>query len=141
MIDGVKLTHLDIIEVEGGDVLHALKKTDSGYIHFGEAYFSKVKLKAIKAWKRHKKMTLNLICPVGEVKFVLVDDSEEEITFEEYVLSNENYKRLTVPPGVWFGFQGLSINHSLVLNIADIIHDPEEVERKELKEILYRWEK
>ena len=36
---------------------------------------------------------------------------------------------------VWFGFQGISKNNGLVLNLADHVHDPNEVERKDLSEI------
>ena len=38
MIDGVILTPLDIIETPGGDVLHAMKKIDPGFLSFEEAY-------------------------------------------------------------------------------------------------------
>ena len=54
-IDGVLLTPLKVIDVPGGDVLHGMKSSDSGYLDFGEAYFSEVEPGAVKAWKRHKK--------------------------------------------------------------------------------------
>ena len=57
-----------------------MKETSAGYAGFGEAYFSQVDKGAIKAWKRHKKMTLNLLVPVGEIKFVLFDDREASNT-------------------------------------------------------------
>ena len=37
-----------------------------------------------------------------------------------------------MPPGIWFGFQGISEGTALLLNIANIEHSPEEIERKEL---------
>ena len=40
---------------------------------------------------------------------------------------------------VWMGFQGLSESGSMLLNIADIEHDPDEVDRKEMNEINYNW--
>ena len=42
---------------------------------------------------------------------------------------------------IWVGFQGLGLQTSLVLNIANIEHSPEEVERKELAEIKFNWSK
>ena len=115
---------------------HVLKKTDDGYLDFGEAYFSSVKYLAVKAWKRHTKMTMNLIVPHGKINFVMTDGQR----FKSFVLSRENYKRLTVPPMIWFGFQGLSDNEeSLVLNVADVAHHPDEVERKELSDIKFDW--
>ena len=48
--------------------------------------------------------------------------------------------RISVPPYLWFGFQGLDSNPSLVTNISNIPHDPEEVERLLPSEIKYTWE-
>jgi dTDP-4-dehydrorhamnose 3,5-epimerase len=71
------------------------------------------------------------------VKFVIFDETQKK--FFEIVLSNENYQRLTIKPGLWFAFQGLDKNINLVLNIADIEHNAEEVIDKNLKEIVYEW--
>jgi dTDP-4-dehydrorhamnose 3,5-epimerase len=49
--------------------------------------------------------------------------------------------RITVPPGIWFGFQGLSQPQSLVLNIANIEHNPSEVENADLKAFKFDWAK
>lgn len=139
MIQGVEVTRLKSVEVPGGNVLHAFKKSEKGFIDFGEAYFSLVAPGAIKAWKKHKEMTLNLVCPIGKVKFVLLDEERDGTHFEEYILSTEDYFRLTIPPNIWFGFQGQSGNDSLILNIADLEHNTKEVERKSLDKIIYRW--
>ena len=45
--------------------------------HFKESYFSTVNGDVIKPWKKHNKMTLNLVVPLGEIKFVLFDDRRE----------------------------------------------------------------
>ena len=130
------VTPLNRINVAGGDVLHALKKTDEGFVDFGEAYFSIMESGAIKSWKRHLRMTLNLVVAVGLVRFVFVDSAG--VRREETIGSNR-YVRLTVPPGIWFAFEGLSVPYSLVLNITDIAHDPQEIERKELNEYINYW--
>ena len=140
MIDGVLVTPLRIIDTPGGDVMHAMKQSDPGYIDFGEVYFSQVAHGSIKAWKRHREMTLNLVVPVGEVRFVLYDDQEDRQIFQELVLSPSNYCRLTVPPMVWVGFQGLSSEGSVVLNIANLEHDPLEADKQEISQIDYNWE-
>jgi len=145
-IDGVILTPLKIIKNVKGDVYHSLKITDPGYQGFGEVYFSTINENEIKAWKRHNRMTLNLTVPCGEVKFVLFDDRETSTTkgvLNEYVLSLNNYHRLTVPPQVWMGFKGLSQGLNLIQNIANIIHDPNEQLNVDLNEshIFYDWSK
>ena len=40
---------------------------------------------------------------------------------------------------IWVGFEGLSRNNSIVLNIASIPHNPLEVDRKNLDEIAFDW--
>ena len=144
-INGVNISPLSIIDTKGGDVLHAMKMSDHGYSGFGEAYFSTIEPQAIKGWKRHKQMVLNLVVPVGTVRFILFDDRDNQDNvnhFQEVTLSIENgYSRLTIPPMIWVGFQGLGLQTSLVLNIANIEHLPEEVERKELAEIKFNWSK
>jgi dTDP-4-dehydrorhamnose 3,5-epimerase len=142
MINDVIITPLDTITTPNGDVLHAMKNDSKGFAGFGEAYFSEIQPKTIKAWKRHRKMILNLIVPAGKVKFVMFDDRKmNDSEFFEVIISRENYCRLTIPPMIWFGFQGLSRNNSIVLNLASIAHDPEEVERKKFDEINFEWSK
>jgi dTDP-4-dehydrorhamnose 3,5-epimerase len=137
-IDEIKITTLARISLEQGDVLHAVKAKDPGFKAFGEAYFSIIKPGAIKAWKRHKIMTLNLVVPVGGVKFVFIDSSVR--SREEIIGAGiGRYVRLTVPPGIWFGFMGVYEFESVLMNIADIPHQPSEVDRKKIEEIKYEW--
>ena len=136
----IVLTPLARIATTGGDVLHAMKQSDAGYGGFGEAYFSWVSVGAVKAWKRHMRMTMNVVVPVGQVRFVFRSvnvGGGDEIRVEE--IGIDRYARITVPPGIWFGFQGLGTPQSLVLNIASIPHDPNEVERLALSEVKYAW--
>jgi dTDP-4-dehydrorhamnose 3,5-epimerase len=140
MIKDVVVTRLNVIDTPGGNVMHGMKKSSIGYAGFGEAYFSQVDKGAIKAWKRHKKMTLNLMVPSGKIKFVIFDDRELlDTRFQEIIISKDNYCRLTVPPMVWMGFQGLSNSGSMLLNIANIEHNPSEVDRLEIDKINYNW--
>ena len=136
-LNEVVVTPLSRIATAGGDVLHAMKHSDAGYAGFGEAYFSWVDAGAVKGWKRHTRMTMNVIVPVGNVRFVFRLDGTDEFRVEE--IGVDRYARITVPPGIWFGFKGLAAPQSLVLNIANIPHDPNEVERIALSEIKYEW--
>ena len=113
-----------------GDVLHALKSTEKEFNGFEEAYFSTIKENKIKAWKRHLKMTMNLIVPVGSVQFNFYDNQKKFLI--NIIIGEDNYARITVPPTIWFGFKGLSSKTSFILNISDLSHDPSEVERKPL---------
>jgi dTDP-4-dehydrorhamnose 3,5-epimerase len=130
-ITGVQLTPLKIIAGDTGSVLHALKQHETSYNGFGEAYFSTVNHNVVKGWKRHRRMLLNIVVPSGAIAFMMYDGREDSDTFrqtQQVVLSQQNYHRLTVPPGVWMAFKGVSETTNMLLNIASIPHDPTEAD-------------
>jgi dTDP-4-dehydrorhamnose 3,5-epimerase len=125
------LTELKIIEQTQGYVMHGMRSSDGSCAGFGEAYFSTVNNGMIKGWKLHRKMTLNLIVPHGEIRFVVHGASADSLGGEvlpvlDVVLGSKNYSRLTVPPGFWVAFQGASAVSNILLNIANIEHDQAE---------------
>lgn len=137
-LDSICVTPLQRIPTPGGDVLHAMKQSDAGYAGFGEVYFSSIEGGAVKAWKRHTRMTMNIVVPVGQVRFVFCVDCEAGFRVEE--IGEDRYARLSVPPGIWFGFKGLAQPQSLLMNFANIVHDPSEVERCMVPEFEYSWD-
>jgi dTDP-4-dehydrorhamnose 3,5-epimerase len=135
-LDGIILTTLKQIHNPKGDIYHAMKKSDNGFDGFGEAYFSTIHKDDIKGWKKHTKMTLNLVVPFGEIEFVVYDENTKE--FFSVILSQENYQRFTVKPNLWVAFRGVKKNNML-LNIASIEHDPNEANNIDISEIKYEW--
>lgn len=136
-LKGVTLTPLRRIRTPGGDVLHALKDVDPGFAGFGEAYFTTIEAGAVKGWKRHRRMVMNLVVPSGAVRFVIHDQDvvDEEDAFQTIDLSPDgpdSYARLSVQPGLWMAFAGLGSGLNLVLNLASIRHDPEEADNQPL---------
>jgi dTDP-4-dehydrorhamnose 3,5-epimerase len=139
-LEDIIVTPLKRIPTLGGDVLKILTIKDPGYVSFGEAYISIIKSGEIKAWKRHREMTLNLVVPSGEIRIVFfASDSERETIFRVEEIGERNYSRITVPPGIWFGFQGIHAEPSLLLNLASIPHDPNESDRLDISEIKFNW--
>ena len=126
----IKIKSLKKIPLKDGDVLHVLKASEDEFNGFKEAYFSQIKKNKIKAWKRHLKMTMNLVIPIGKVQFNFYDENKNFI--QNIIIGEENYCRITVPPKIWFGFKGLSLHTSYILNISNELHDPSEVEREPL---------
>ena len=137
MLDQIKLHKLKNIKLQNGNVMHALKKSDKGFIKFGEIYFSWIKKNKIKAWKYHLKMNINFIVPVGEVQFVFHDEKKNK--FREIIIGKKNYSRVFVPPKIWFGFKNVSSSDSLVVNVASIEHNDNEVRTKKIKDINFDW--
>ncbi|MDA7719778.1 dTDP-4-dehydrorhamnose 3,5-epimerase [Alphaproteobacteria bacterium] len=133
---GFTSKELDVVEVPGGNIVKLLKTTDSNFRGFGEAYFSYIDIGVVKAWKKHLSMNLFLTVPQGKIKFVFFDEITN--TFADIVLSFEDQRAIIVKPNVWFGFKGLT-RCNCVLNIADILHSENEVQRKQKCELNYNW--
>ena len=131
-IDGVLVTELRQIVDERGAVLHHMRSDATEFTCFGECYFSETLPGVVKAWKRHREQTQHLAVPVGRVRFVIYDDRESSPTFGELVSVElgrpDNYNRLCIPNGVWYGFSCLSDQPALIANCTDRVHDPTDAE-------------
>src|ERR1700722_14141662 len=128
---GLLFPPLRRIPTEKGEVRHGLRAGDTGFAGFGEAYFTEVLPGAIKGWKRHHVMTLNLVVVSGTVRFIVHDGPGQSDKCRNFVISAEReapYGRLTVPPGLWMAFQGVGRGHNLLMNVASHQHDPTETE-------------
>ncbi len=144
MIEGVKLRQLNTFPDERGCVLHFLKASSPEFQSFGEAYFSITNPSVIKAWKWHKGKSQNLVVVSGEVKFVIYDNRENSSTHgivNEYKLSRQDYKLLTLPESIWYGFQTISNTESIISNISNIEFGASESKTLDIQteEIPYRW--
>lgn len=128
----VEVHDLNIINVENGDVLHAIKESSSGFYGFGEVYFSEINYGKIKGWKKHKIMIMNLVVPVGKVRFYIHDELNSSTTI--YNIGLDNYKRITIPNGYWVAFEGLDKDKNLILNFSNIEHDPNESVNSKLQD-------
>lgn len=142
LIDGVVVTPQLRIANPKGDILRAMKRSEEGFSGFGEAYFSSIQRGEVKGWKRHRRMTLNLVVPVGGVRFVIADDRSQGDSVAKIMpitLDRGFHARLTVPPGTWMAFQGLEEGLNLLLNIASEEHDPLEAENADLDRFPFAW--
>ena len=144
LINGVFFQSINPIVTTGGSVMHAIRHLDNNLPEFGECYFSTCDSKSPKAWKKHTRMICNLFVPVGDVKFVFIDDRNESKDFGkvvEFEVGQTKYGRLIIHPGIWFGFSGISEGKSIILNVANIKHEPAESLRLEpdTARIPYKW--
>jgi len=144
LIAGVVIHPLRQIRDQRGAVLHMLRADAPHFEGFGEIYFSMVLPGAIKAWKRHHEMVMNFAVPVGRIKLAIYDDrldSPTRGTVQELTIGNEHYGLVRIPPGVWYGFQGVAEEPSLIANCATLAHDPLESESIDAyaENIPYHW--
>ena len=133
LIPGVKITPLKQISHPKGDILHALKQSEPDFKGFGEVYFSNIIHGEIKGWKKHLRMTLNLVVPKGMIEFYVLSGSDVNVG-GQIQLGPANYCRLTVAPGHWVAFKGIDEGGSLLMNFADLEHDPSEAVNCDLEE-------
>jgi dTDP-4-dehydrorhamnose 3,5-epimerase len=144
-IDGVLLNKLNQFHDQRGAVYHYMKFSSAGFTGFGEVYFSKIFSKVVKGWKLHKNSCQNFCVPYGKLKVVLFDNRSKSATKglidEIYLNDSDKYCRLTIPQGIWYAFQSLSDDFTLLTNLINIEHDPSETENLPLDstEIKYQW--
>lgn len=130
-ISGVVVVPLRRIPDDRGSIFHMLRADDPHFDRFGEIYFSSVYPGVVKAWHRHRDMTLNYAVPVGMIKLVLYDDrpgSPSHGTLAELYLGQLDYKLVQIPKMVWNGFMGLGTEAALVANCATHPHQRDEIE-------------
>ena len=144
-INGVLISELGQIIDQRGAVLHHLRNDAPDFTAFGECYFSEMIPGAVKAWKRHRKQTQHLAVPVGRVRFVIYDDRASSPTRGELQVVElgrpDDYNRLRIPRGLWYGFTCLSDRPALIANCADQPHDPTDAAMRPEDDpgIPYRW--
>ena len=144
-IDGVLVTELRQIIDERGAVLHHMRRDAPEFTTFGECYFSEMVPGAVKAWKRHREQTQHLAVPIGRVRFVIYDDRESSPTHDKIQMIElgrpNDYNRLRIPRGLWYGFTCLNDQAALVANCVDLPHDPADTELRpeDDSRIPYRW--
>ena len=139
------ITPLKQINDERGGVFHIMKKDSKNFYGFGEAYISKINYDIIKGWKYHKKMKQNFIVVFGRMKLVLYDNRQNSPTkgqINEFELDDSiNYCRVTIPEQIWYSFKCLKKEYCLLLNLANMPHNPKESLNLEIDNqvIPYEW--
>ena len=144
-ISGVITRELAEIPAPGGPVLHMLRSDSPLFKQFGEIYFSEIEPGAVKAWKRHREQSQAFAVPSGLIVVVIYDDRPGSPSFgvtERFILGRpDNYRLLYIPPLLWYGFSGQGTTPSLLANLADMPHRPEESDRIPFDDprIPYAW--
>lgn len=146
-IKGIRIVKLDEIFDSKGSVLHMIKSSSPEFKNFGECYISEINYNCIKGWKLHSKQTQNISVPLGKIKMVLYDSREDSSSFNELIELNlgrpDDYYRVTIPPGVIYGFKGLSNPNALIVNCTDIEHDSNESDTLSIydNKVPFLWDK
>lgn len=114
MIEGVVVKPLKAIVDERGRIMEMVRRDDVDFPGFGQTYLCTVNPGAIKAWHRHKLQYDHFVCLKGEAKVVLFCPVTNE--YNEFFLSEHAPRSLRIPPGVWHGMKGISVEPALIVN-------------------------
>ena len=126
MIEGVVVKQLKPLVDERGWLMEILRKDWDVFAQFGQVYVTAAYPNVVKAWHMHKKQTDYLVCIAGMVKLALYDERDGSKTrgeINEFVIGEQNYVLVKVPPEVWHGFKVISQKAALVLNTPTELYD------------------
>lgn len=126
MIEGVVVKQLKPLVDERGWLMEILRKDWDVFAQFGQVYVTAAYPNVVKAWHMHKKQTDYLVCIAGMVKLALYDERDWSKTrgeINEFVIGEQNYVLVKVPPEVWHGFKVISQKAALVLNTPTELYD------------------
>jgi len=101
-----------------------------------EVYTSTIHRNEIRAWKRHKLVFVNLSVILGEIRVISTLDLKK---FQIANVSAYSDSLITIPPGIWYGFKGIS-EEAMIINLASEVHSEEELERISAQLGNFDWE-
>jgi len=146
MIDGVHIKKLKFIRDERGRLMEILRRDDNVFKKFGQAYVTTAKPNAVKAWHYHKKQSDNFFCIFGKMRVGLYDSRKDSRTFgktQDIVMDFEKPALLTIPPGVWHGFECAGKSEAAIMNLCTHLYEykkPDEYRVHPFKNTIpFRW--
>ena len=123
-----------IIRHKKGNIKKFITKKSKEFKGFGECYFSEIKKNQIKGWKKNRTTNQMISVIKGKVKFFLLDDRKKKINKLNLILDeNKNYKKIIIPKNVWYAFNGVSDEKSILFNFLSIEHRNTETINKKFK--------
>jgi len=147
MIEGVFVKKLVKHVDERGFVMEMLRKDDSFFEQFGQCYVTVCNPEYVKGWHYHNKQRDNFTLIKGEAKIVLYDqrkDSKTKGEVNEFVVSEENPQLISVPNGVFHGFECVGDEPCYIVNCPTEPYNRDEPDEFRIdpfdNDIPYKWE-
>jgi dTDP-4-dehydrorhamnose 3,5-epimerase len=146
VIHGVVTKNLRVIPDERGFLMEILRRDDSFFEKFGQAYITVVYPGVVKGWHYHLRQTDHFCVVKGMGKVVLYDrrpDSPTKGEINEFFMGERNPILLRIPPGVVHGIKGIGVEPAYLLNIPDEPYDYAQPDEHRIAphggEIPYDW--
>lgn len=131
--------HLKTLLDDRGYLCELLRSDDPEFVKFGQAYISTTTPGTIKAFHRHFHKTDHIACVAGQVKLVVVSDDTQELVIWEYHLSPMSPKLITVPPGLWHGWQCVGTVEAVLVSVTTDAYDPNNKDEERVPAIENPW--
>jgi dTDP-4-dehydrorhamnose 3,5-epimerase len=146
LIDGVQVKQLKVIPDERGRLMEMLRADDKLFIKFGQVYMTTVYPGVVKAWHYHKKQHDSFVVVRGMLKLVLFDNRDNSPTkglINEFFMGDHQQILVQIPPMVYHGFKGISVDETIVINAPTEVYNYAEPDEFRIpahtKEIPYDW--
>jgi dTDP-4-dehydrorhamnose 3,5-epimerase len=146
MIDGVRVKQLKVIPDERGRLMEMLRADDGLFIKFGQVYMTTVYPGVVKAWHYHKKQHDSFVVVRGMLKLVLFDNRDNSPTkglVNEFFMGDHQQILVQIPPMVYHGFKGISVEETIVINTPTEVYNYAEPDEFRIpahtKDIPYDW--
>ena len=146
VIDGVAVKELLVHPDERGRLFEILRADDPIFRKFGQVYVTTALPGIIKAWHFHKIQTDYFCCIKGTARLALYDarpDSPTRGAIMEFDLSPDNLRLVMIPPHVYHGFQCLSSDEAIMINIPTEPYNASHPDEYRLdpfsKDVPYTW--
>jgi len=145
-IEGVEVKKLTIHVDERGRLMEILRIDDSMFKKFGQVYYTATNPGFVKAWHYHKIQTDYFTCLQGKMRLVLYDDRKNSKTkgqIQEFIISPENPILVSIPPGIYHGFESADNKEAVALNIPTELYNREHPDEYRLPfntdKIPFKW--
>jgi len=130
----IEIIKNEIINNNKGNILKFIKKSSKEFLGFGECYFSEIKKKTKKGWRKNITTFQMISVIVGKVKFNLIDEKKNKKIKYSFVLDNKkNFNKIIIPKGVWYSFENLSKEKSILFNFLNVEHNKTKMIRTNFK--------
>ena len=126
LIDGVQVKQLKVIPDERGRLMEMLRADDKLFIKFGQVYMTTVYPGVVKAWHYHKKQHDSFVVVRGMLKLVLFDNRDNSPTkglINEFFMGDHQHILVQIPPMVYHGFKGISVDETIVINLPTEVYN------------------
>jgi len=152
------------ISDERGFVSHIMKINDENYrklVSIWEIYASCCYPGKIKGWHYHTKMDMVYTCVSGMVQIAYAEGPEPSTyayagaigsrlagrnqypareDFKTVFIGDQNYDQVFIPHGTWNAFRAIGEKPAIIINVTNMVHDPQEILRQADNLFNYKWD-